>query len=244
MSEPELNLDEFAAKLVHDLKTPLGNSIMYSELLVTELEQLKQDHPELREDVDGVVQISRNIYMVCQKLLNQIDSWGYVQHLLSGRYIPQPESLQVDEVINKVLQGNRMYMDRKKIELEVDYDAGQKEIHADPELLRLGLDNILMMMITYADTEDRISVVTEKQGDRLEILLTDSYQGDRGFLKERFEAQSFSGTEVPSEGLLKYSAYGMIFCSVALARMGAERHVEKVEKGGLRFRISLPTRSD
>ncbi|MEX1121048.1 MAG: hypothetical protein WED82_02885, partial [Balneolales bacterium] len=129
----------FIASLAHDLKNSVGNSMMYSELLSTELKELAETDGPVNSEIEGLVLMSENIRMSSSKLINQINSWVYVQHLISGNYQEELSTFNFIELINSVADSNFLSLSQKSIVLEKDWDDQDIQICADYEILKLAL---------------------------------------------------------------------------------------------------------
>lgn len=230
----------FIASLAHDLKNSVGNSMMYSELLSTELKELAETDGPVNSEIEGLVLMSENIRMSSSKLINQINSWVYVQHLISGNYQEELSTFNFIELINSVADSNFLSLSQKSIVLEKDWDDQDIQICADYEILKLALDNLLIQSIIFSNSGDTIIVSVRSDESFITISVSDSYGNSREPVIDRFLGKAeISGDEIPDEGILKATGYGMIFCGLALKRIGAHPKVEKNERGGNTFSFQL-----
>ncbi|MEX0772008.1 MAG: hypothetical protein WEB89_05700 [Balneolales bacterium] len=236
---------KFIASLAHDLKNSIGNSMMYSELLSAELKELARANGKISSDAESLASMSENIHLSSSKLINQINSWVYVQHLIRNQYVEERSTFNVVTLVENIINSNQLYLSKKRIQPEKVWAEPDLFIYADREILNLVLDNLLIQSIIFSDNGDNLRVSIHSDEDVITIGIADSCNKSRGPVISRFLGETeVTGDEIPDEGILKATGYGMIFCGLALKKIGAKAKVDKNDLGGITFSFQIKNKTD
>lgn len=233
------NKSKFISSLAHDLKNSIGNNMMYSELLSAELKELAESNSH-DQDYGSLLLMSENIRLSSCKLINQINSWVYTQHLISGQYEDERSTFNLISLVESIIASNLLYLDKKNLQIETNWDNQVMMVDFDREILHLILDNLMIQSIIYSNPHDSIKIFLTVNDDIVNFTLADAYSSGRDQIISRFLGEgNITGDEIPEEGILKATGYGMIFCGLALKKLGARAGVEKNDMGGLNFSIQF-----
>jgi len=228
----QLNL-EFVKKLAHDIKGPVGNTVMFSQLLEEKLNMLEANASEQnRDEVAHVKELSYTIVQINKKLLTQLQCWVDAFEMDHGSIEVEKTGVAAGEIVEEVKEMNRIYLDKKRIELNTEQIDRDAVLNGSKNLLFQILDQLITLSITFAEQNSSIKVKGGKDEAYYRFSVVDHYQGNRDSAIRRYtEPPGSIDTQLPEEGILKSAAFGMIFCNLAIENMGGEKGVDHTADG-------------
>ena len=214
---------------------------MYTELMADDIISLMEEHPELEDKLKPLVQYCMNIQLSSSKLINAIQSWGYSYQIEDGIFEKRTIAIDLNELIQKVIASNDIFIKGKSLNIHLAYESGQKIYHSDPEILTLIFDNLLMLFINMARRGDSIRVAFTDDDDGIMIRFYSTKASFTSVLTEMFRSGlSIKDHLVPEQGILKPGGYGLLFASLALDHLNARFGVEKEGDEPHSFWFRLP----
>lgn len=232
---------EFVAKMSHDLKTPVGNAMMYAELLADDIRTLAEEQPELRDRLQDMEQYCDNIYLSSSKLINAIQSWGYAYQIEDGAFEINKTAVNLKDLLDEVIKRNSIFISGKSLNVSVDYKSDRDIYHTDYELIHLVMDNLMVLFVNMAGggTSIRIEVSDNRDGLLFRFFVPGSVFNDK--LIDTFASDiSIRDRVVPDQGILKPGGYSLMFANMALKYIGAERGVDDEGTEPRSFWFQLP----
>ena len=231
----------FVAKMSHDLKTPVGNAMMYAELMQDDLRALAEEHPELQDKLMPLEHYCRNIHLSSSKLVNAIHSWSYSFQLEDSEFKIDETAINVREMLDEIIQRNEIFIKGKALDVAVDYQSGREVYHTDQELFKLIVDNLMTLFLNMGKRKSpiHIKVLDDEQGMLFRFVvseaafhakLIDIYTGD---IDLRYWT-------APEQGVLKPGGYSLIFTNLALRYIGAAKGVDPEGQEDRSFWFRLP----
>ena len=205
-----------------------------------ELQDLAEANPQVGAEIEPLVQMSENIRLSNSKLINQINSWVYTHHFLNGIFEKEVSAINMASFSDAIIETNQYYLTKKGIKLEKDWES-DISLTTDKDILRLILDNLFTQIIIFSDNRNLIRFTLSQTPDTVTISIGDQHDSDRREVIERFldEAGEITGDEIPEEGILKATGYGMIFCGQAIKILDGQASVEPNDLGGLTFSMQF-----
>lgn len=232
---------EFVSKITHDLKTPVGNAMMYAELLAEDINMLIEEHPGLEGQLEPLKYYCGNIRLSSSKLINFVQSWSYAYQIEDGVFEQNKTRVDLEKLIHEVIGRNDIFIQTKSLKPNVAYDSEHQEVEADQEVMNLILDNLLTLLIGMApnNSELRIEVKDDERG----VMVR--FQGSNAAFNEALVdayTGSFSIKEqtAPKQGILKPGGYALMFVNIALRAMKAEHGVDTGETENRSYWFRLP----
>jgi signal transduction histidine kinase len=221
--------DTLNALVVHDLKSPASAIILAAHL------RLDRSNPgdTSRRDWSRVLASAEQVHRTALDLLDVISS-------KEGRISPRLCEVDIGALLLETaeLLGPHAEQRHKAIEIQVAPAFGV--IHADPQLLRRVLQNLVDNALKHTPANGAVRVVAESTADGcIEICVSDFGPGiavaqrQRVFSAHTTLEQSVDGTSV-SHGL------GLTFCRLAVEAHGGRIWIEDNDPCGSRFRFQLP----
>ena len=232
---------DFVAKICHDMKSPVGNAMMYSELLIDDIETLKSEHPEISDDLEPLKHYCKNIHLSSSKLINTVQSWGYAYQIEDGIYESSKEDINLKQLLDQIVSDNQIFIRGKSLDVNVAYDSTITSINADKELLRLVLDNLFTLFVSVAGNGKSVHIRVADDDNSILFLFYPPQTSFRPNLVEAYAGdQSISSNVVPEQGILKPGGYALLFVNSALVYMGAEHGVDQESGESPSFWFRLP----
>jgi len=212
----------FLAAVSHDLRQPLHAARLAMETLKS---QVQGDAQQLV--VAGSVRALRNLESQFDALLELSELDAGALHVHSIDFALRP---LCEEVVQEFLTSAR----RRGITLAPAMTSAW--VHADPQLFRRILRNLLDNAIKYTD-EGSVSLAVEDRVHEVVVSVSDSGPGiEPGLLDRVFEpyVRLHESQQTPGHGL------GLAIVAQLCQRMGIPIEVHSVPQTGTRFSCTLP----
>jgi signal transduction histidine kinase len=146
----------FVNQISHELKTPLTNIRLYTEMASHRIEEagdtVGRRHLSVVET--EVARLDRLIQNVLNYARQQRD-----------KLTVQPRPISLDHVVERVVKHWRLLLERKGFELETQL-LGPNEMNADPDAIEQILGNLISNVDKYAKYGKWISIRTEQEPEK------------------------------------------------------------------------------
>ncbi len=225
-------LEDRAATLGHELRSPLTSILGYAKLMQTRADSL--DAPHRAEFVARIAESGDYMLRLVNNLLD-------LRRIESGAEELRFAALDLPAVLASALTMIQPRAAEKRIRLASDIGPGLGAFVTDELHLRRAVDNLLSNAVKYTRTGGEVRVVARGDRDGVEIAVADTGIGlteeERSHLFERFfrsnrpEARDERGT-----GL------GLVLVRETVRRLDGDVHVESTVGRGSTFTIRLPLR--
>jgi signal transduction histidine kinase len=151
---------DFVAQISHELKSPLNNIAMYAETL----QQSIGDNPELQIEAANV------IHDEAERMAGLVNNMLSISKMETGGLKPHRTRVRLDELLQDIFNHMRPRAEAASVTLEMDIPKGLDAIHADKEMLRIAINNMLTNALKYNEPGGRASLeVVDGDG---EIVIT------------------------------------------------------------------------
>lgn len=223
-SEKLASVGQLAAGIAHELNNPLGTILIYSHLLLNELDPESQQHKDLRLILDETTR--------CKQIVA-----GLLDFARQRQILAQPTD--VNQVLDEVLERTDKQQAFAGIVIERNLDPALPKTLADPNQLREVFWNLLINAAEAMPDGGLITVSTQLSDDKQQIMID---VADTGIgISEEGIGQVFTPfytTKPTGTGLGLAITYGIVKMhrgdiSVS-SRLGE----------GSRFRVTLPVRRE
>ncbi|WP_084216143.1 sensor histidine kinase [Pseudonocardia spinosispora] len=152
---------DFVANVSHELKTPVGAVGLLAEALLD-----AADEPE------EVRRFGTKILKESTRLGHLVTELIALSRLTGAERLPELDEVEVDEVVSEALGRSRMVSEATGIGITVDEPSGLK-VDGDRTLLVTALSNLVDNAIAYSPPDTPVSVSRRRNGDVVEIAVTD-----------------------------------------------------------------------
>jgi len=223
---------QFVSVAAHQLRTPLS-IIKWSlaMLLDGEVGLLTKEQIEM---IDKAQQTNERMIHLINDLLN-------VARIEEGRFVYHPKTVDLIELLDKVLEPVKVLADNKKIELEFKKpkDKRSKIIKADIEKLSLAIKNLLENAVHYTNSGGKVILCAKRNKDKMVISVKDTGIGIPKDQQEQvfskfFRADNAVRTETEGTGL------GLFITKNIIEAHEGEIRFESEENKGTTFTFTLP----
>jgi signal transduction histidine kinase len=190
---------KFVSDVSHELRTPISNISIYLEMLEGLIKKLQTTIPE---KAISFIDVARQETKRLSTLINDIlDSSRLEQSMANPEMVP----VDVHELVQSVVETNRINAESKGLALNLNLTNGSPKILADAAQLKQVFTNLVANSVNYT-IKGKINITTMVMGDTFTFLIQDTGMGiasdDIPHLFERFyRGQQASRSSIPGTGL-------------------------------------------
>lgn len=220
------NREEFAAMILHDIRSPVNSIIAYLEML---------ENGVFGKLNEGQSQILGNVMQLGDMLIELAEDLNTVHNFQSGKFQLNPTQFDFTKTMDAVFLSLWAQADQKEVVLRKSISKNCRQIYADPSKVERLLMNLLTNAIKFSPAKGSVTVTATRLEKSVRILVSDEGPGiDEAIIGGIFE--KFFRAENGQKG------YGL---GLYIARLITESHGGKIavqnNKGaGCTFTIDLP----
>lgn len=232
LKENNATKDKLFSIIAHDLKNPIGNILMISELMAN---SMKNQENETSEELLAMIGSQAKETM---NLLETLFEWAKSQ---TGNINYKPEILNLQKIIEQVVEIHNPAAILKGINLDI-VQSDEIFVFADPNMLQAVLRNLITNAIKFTNQGGLISITAEILPDCSKITVADNGVGmDQETQKSLFHID----TTVTTTGTAneKGTGLGLIICKEFIEKHGGRIRVESEPGKGSKFIFNLPSAS-
>lgn len=223
--------DEFISIAAHDLNTPIATIEGYLSMVLDE-KIVPVDNPKTKEYLMRVYEGSKRLAALVADLLN-------VSRIEQGRLIIERESLQLEELVEKIVKEWEIKARDQRLGLIYEKPSSPlPKIYADPDRLSQVVTNLVSNAIKYS-LKGEIKVRLAQKENNIVLEVTDEGMGiskeDLPHLFEKFYRVSNHTTKgIAGTGLGLFISKGIVELH------GGKISVESEKGKGSTFKVELP----
>jgi len=227
----ELNAtkDKLFSIIAHDLRSPYGNIIGLSELLIQNITDA--DLKESEKYTRLLNSSAKNTLILLDNLLN----WAKSQ---TGQLSFNPENIRSSDVILEIIGLNESLAKTKNISLKHSC-SDETEVYADKNMLKTVLRNLISNAIKFTDVGGHIRVLAVLKQDHVEITISDDGIGMNAEKRNGLFNLTSNRTTVGTANE-KGSGLGLVLCKEFVEKNDGKIWVESEEGKGSHFKFTLP----
>ncbi|TYP95356.1 PAS domain S-box-containing protein [Fodinibius salinus] len=216
--------------LGHDLKTPLTSIIGFSEVILSDLENVDID-PELKQYLSH---INRSAIQM-GGMLEDLSRWAQFQ---TEGFELTIEEISVHETVNDIKELLGPTAEKKGIDLT--YDCGNEEllVETDEQMVKTVIRNFISNAIKFSSAGDEIQITCSCSNDHWEISVQDEGAG----MTEETQEKLFSSEHPNTRGTKgeKGSGIGLKLCHHLVELQEGEIIIESTLDVGSTFTMRIP----
>jgi signal transduction histidine kinase len=222
----QLQKERLMAFIVHDLKNPVNSMELHAQVLQRDRELSPGAQESVTHIRAGARQLGRMI-------LNLLD----VSKADEGQLAPKLGDVDLRHLVENVASDLGIDAQERDVTLRVSLEADR--LHADDDLLRRTLANLVENAIRYAPMTTSVSITSAHTSDGIELRVADAGRGIPVEMRERIFSpfvQVEFGEHVAahtSRGL------GLTFCKLVVEAHGGRIWIEDGDPGTV-FCVKLP----
>lgn len=226
----ELNAtkDKFFSIIAHDLKNPLGNFKMVSNLLSDSYNDMSEK--EKTDFLAMMKESSNNIY----DLLNNLLEWSRSQR---GILPFNPINIELKDVVTECLMVLSTLSNTKQIKVSNNVPENIK-VNADLNLLTVVIRNLVSNAIKFTNNGGEISIDAEQKNGKVCFTVTDNGIGmTRETIDKLFRIDVTVATAGTNDE--KGTGLGLILCKEFIEKHGGKIWAESELGKGSKFKFDL-----
>lgn len=222
----QLQKERLTAFVVHDLKNPVNSMDLHAQVL--------QRHRALPADArESVAAIRTEARQLVRMISNLLD----ISKADEGRLAPKRSDVNLRTLVDDVLSELSVNAQGRAVGLRSSIET--ERIHADEDLFRRTLANLIENAIRYAPRETSVTVGAARVGEGTEIRIADAGKGIAPEMHEKI-FNAFVQVESSEHPLARGGrGLGLTFCKLAVEAHGGRIWVEDAAPGAV-FCIRLP----
>ncbi|MCX7797137.1 MAG: PAS domain-containing sensor histidine kinase [Melioribacter sp.] len=220
--------DKFFSIIAHDLRSPFGSLLSFSEFLYQDIDELSKE--EIKSFAENINEAAKTVFALLENLLQ----WSRIQ---TGTISFKPHHFKVYDVVNKVLNLLSNNAAIKKIQI-VNNINPEHVVFADKDMVFSVLQNLISNAIKFTFENGKILLASEEKDNMIEISITDNGVGiDQQDLEKLFRIDiPFTKAGTKDE---KGSGLGLILCKEMIEKNGGKIWVNSELGKGTTFSFSL-----
>ena len=221
---------QFIATVSHELRTPLTSISAYAETLRS---------ATVRPDLETSDRFLRVIQDESRRLTRIVDDILDLATMDAGRVRMSCRYVDFVEVVSDAIDVIHPLADKKGIHIRGPLSGEEAGLHADPDLLKQLVVNLLENAVKFSGREGRVQVDVERENSAVRLVVQDDGPGiptDKlDAIFERF--YQVDGTNARSHG---GSGLGLAICRSIATWHDGRIWAESEPGHGARFIVSLP----
>jgi signal transduction histidine kinase len=225
----EQQKEELSALVVHDLKSPAAGIMMAAQA------RLKApDLSDVERQVWGLVYTSAEV--INRMVLNLLDIAGSSDGVFAAR----PVTVDVPKLVRDVQQLMTPVAESLRHQVAVDVGSEVPQVHADPELLRRVLQNLVDNALRHSPPGEPVRLEVDVADDGVRFRVRDRGPGVPPALRERVFDKYVRVGESRGEAGSVGKGLGLAFCRIAVDAHGGRIWIEDNQPQGSVFTVQIP----
>jgi Na+/proline symporter/signal transduction histidine kinase len=221
--------DEFLYTVTHELRTPLTSIRALSEIV--------HDNPDMEEEQRS--EFMGRVVKETERLTHLITQVLYLERYESGKQKLNLSSFSMVELAEDAFQSIEPLAKIKNIDFKLIHPNSSLLLHADKDLLRQVMINLLGNAVKFTNEDGHIEFILTDNHDEIVVTVKDNGKGipkvDQPFLFDKF-FQARNQTVKKPEG----SGLGLAISKKIVIMHGGKIWVESEEGKGSRFMFLIP----
>lgn len=226
--------DEFLSLASHQLRTPLANIRLSSELMLRGLTQHSRD--DQKNFLEEINKASKRMAILVSNLLN-------ISRIEMGTFDIKAEATDLGSRIRDIAEEFRPLMRDKNINYNIDVETALPVIYFDENILRIILENLLSNSLRYTPKNGSIGLTAKKDDGHLIISVEDTGCGIPEEERDDIFQKSFR-TEIAKSITSEGAGLGLYMVKSVCDRIDAEIWFESEIEKGTTFFVSLTLKED
>ena len=222
--------DKLFSIIAHDLRNPVGNILVISDLLRLSLKNQEQ------ENLAELIEIIGYQAKETLELLETLFEWAKSQ---TGQITYKPEILNIKTIIEQVIEIHNPAAQLKGIAIDSE-TSDEIQIFADKNMLNTILRNLITNAIKFTYRGGLIQISAKQKTDSTEITITDNGVGmNEKTLDSLFHIETTHTTVGTANE--KGTGLGLIICKEFIEKHGGQIRIISTLNTGSKFIFNLPT---
>ncbi len=153
-----MRLSNFSADIAHELRTPVSNLLMQTEVVLSRARSSETYEETLYANLDDLKHMAR-----------MIDDMLFLAKADNGLIMPEQQPVALEDVVNRLFEYYRLLADEQGIQLQLQ---GQGRIRGDVPMLHRAIANVLSNALRYTPAGQNIRVRIGQSGRLTELSVS------------------------------------------------------------------------
>ena len=226
LQRAQLQKERMTAFVVHDLKNPVNAMDLHAQLLLRDKDLPKSAH-------ESAAQIRRDARYLTRMIMNLLD----LAKADEGELSPKRADVDLRALVDEIVAELQVNAEARKVTVRAALATDR--IHADVDLLRRTLTNLVENALRYAPPSTSVSVTAAQSSGAIEIRVADAGSGIPPEMREKI-FEPFVQVEAGDELVARAGhGLGLAFCKLAVEIHGGHIWIEDAAPGAI-FCVRLP----
>jgi light-regulated signal transduction histidine kinase (bacteriophytochrome) len=218
--------------LTHDLKGPVGNISMFTQLLTGSIEEAKDELGE-SYDFSATLWQANYIQTIAQKFIDQLQNWSDLVFLSENAIVYTSESIDIISLAERVFKENEFFWAKKQLNVNKEFEE-DLVCEADHDSIRRCLDNLFQLLVLLSVNRATIGFTITSLGldDEIRVCFKGLKNQDVVLFSNLYlNAFSNEDSDAFSKGVIKTTGAGLAFCGMAIRYFGGSPFAIETETG-------------
>ncbi len=162
--DAQRQLNDFIARVAHQIKSPLNTLCMYSEILGD-------------ADTSQRVRAAAVIQQYSRRMATMVDNLFHISMLDSGGIVVQPQSLDTQELLCGIIDEMKSEIPDRHRDIQLICPQPAPRLMADKLLIHQAIRQILLNALAYSEAGDRITLEVQDNAHDITLDISDSGPG-------------------------------------------------------------------
>lgn len=221
---------DFIANISHELKTPIGAVGLLAEALA----EAADDPPQVKKFAKRLTKESNRLARITKEIID-------LSRLQAEDALGQHELVELDEVVARAIDQNRVAADKHEIRLVSGGESGI-EVYGDEALLTVAIDNLVSNAVQYSPAGSRVGIGVSSADGVVEIAVTDQGIGIADDERDRVFERFYRSDPARSRNT-GGSGLGLSIVKHIVQNHGGDVRVWSQQGHGSTFTVRLPAAS-
>lgn len=226
---------DFVSIVAHQLRSPLSSLRWSLELLGDE----KTGHlSEKQKEIFEIVNKSN------KRMIDLVNDLLNVCRIEEGRLKINPQEISLEEIVESVVKELLPLAKEKKVNIVLEKEKNLPLVYADPERIRMVIQNLIDNAIKYSKKEGgKVKVSLLKENNQIKFTVKDNGIGIPAILQKRVFEKFFRAKNYPPQREISGTGLGLFIAKGIIKMSGGEINFQSKEGKGSTFWFTLPIKS-
>jgi signal transduction histidine kinase len=213
--------------IVHDLRNPVAGIQGF-------LWSLKKGAPLSDSQKEALLEAER----ACDMLNTMVDNVLSISRMEEGKLELATEEFDPAELSEEIVRSMSAYARGRGKEMRSRTAGAPRSLTADRDLVKRVLLNLVMNSIRHATGGTYVEVAAAAAGDKVRLGVADDGPGIPKEVQPLL-FEKFGGTRLRKTGMKLDTGLGLVFCRMAVKRLGSELKIDSDAGRGATFSFDL-----
>lgn len=217
--------------LTHDLKGPVGNISMFSQLLTGSIEEAQEELGE-SYDFSALLWQANYVQTIARKYIDQLQNWSDLVFLCEDAIVFTIDAISLSTLAEQIYEENELFWSKKQLKINKNIEP-DLVCSADQDAIRRCLDNLFQLLVLLCSNRSEIYfLVSSEASDSIRVCFKGLKNEDIDLFSRlylnRFTPENGA---VFSSGIIKTTGAGLAFCGMVINYFGGSPFAVETETG-------------